>query len=158
MERAYVGEEIATATQCKHLDQTLLRTIVGILGPSFALGNPYRLLLVVYGMVHIGRQTAGDFEHLPARHTAVDNETLVEPYKVDNPRVYEQIVAYGYFTGIKSGRMECNVEKGRVECDIAVVGYIGIARLPGESQKPEAVSPAEVFFTNVLRQGSASCN
>ena len=82
-----------------HLQDSLLGTVVGILGPSFTLRNPYIVVLLVDHEVHIVRQPFAGHEHLAWRKGAFYDERLIHTYQILHPRQGEEIVTDGNLTG-----------------------------------------------------------
>ena len=88
-------------THGHHLENGRLGAVVGVLGPSLPLRDPYILMLFGDGIVHILRKALAGQQHLPWRETALHDERLVDPDQVSHPGEREQVVADGDLT---SGR------------------------------------------------------
>ena len=121
-----VVDEVAVAGQSQHLDERLLRAVVRVFRPAFALGNPDRLLLLGDGKVDIPRELPGRFEHLSYPHVAFHDKAFVEPHQVGYPVEDEQIVSDGDFAGVEAMANEQQVEQRGIENDVAVVRHVGI--------------------------------
>ena len=95
MHRHQAVDEVAAAAYSHHLQHTLLCAVVAILRTSLALGNPYGLLLLTDGVVHVARHAGRGFEHLAHGESALNDEGFVDANQFLNPGIDEQIVTNG---------------------------------------------------------------
>ena len=60
-----------------HLQHRLLRAVVGVLGSSLALRNPYVVVLVVDDMVHIAAHLLAALQQRARTHASLHGKSLV---------------------------------------------------------------------------------
>ena len=161
-------DDSSFAAHGKHLQYAVLRAVVGVFGTSLPLGDPDGLLLFVDDVVHVFRQAYAGFEHLAHVEAPLHDECLVDADDVLDPRVDEQVVAYGDLHGVHAFPDEEYGEEAGVEHDVAVVGDVCVAALAVEvGRQPHgelfAVFPfdfgqylvAEAFLEFVYRAAAA---
>ena len=117
-----LNEVAVAATHGQHLDDRRLRHVAAVLATTLTLRNPDGDILLLDGVVDIGRQALGNLQHLADRHIAHDDERTVQSNQVLDPRIGEEVVANGNLGGLQSVGIEQRIEESRVQHDVAVVG------------------------------------
>ena len=128
MKREQAFLDRAFAAHGHHLEDSLGGAVIGVLRASFALRDPYVVVLLSDDEVHVLSEQLRRSEHLAHRQRALYDERLVEAHDILHPRQLEEVVADGYLGGcVATGIEEHHMEQCRIEHDVAVVTDEGVA-------------------------------
>ena len=120
----------ALTAQIEHAQERILRLVGRVLRTAFSLRNPNVLMLLANGVVHVAAHESAALQAVFAREGAAHDEGLVHLHQRLDPRIDEQVVANGNLAGgAETGQMQLEVENGRIEHDVAVVGDEGVGAL-----------------------------
>ena len=92
-------DDTTFSTHRHHLEDTLLRTVIAILGSTLSLGNPDILVLLLNGEVHIVGKALARHQHLAHTQSTLHDKCLVDTHQVLDPRKRQEIISDGYLAG-----------------------------------------------------------
>ena len=89
-------------SHCQHLQYSILGTIVRILSPTLALGNPDILILFCDSIMDITAHQLTGTHGLLRCQTTTHRKGFVHPNQTFNPRIYQEVITNSDFN---SGRI-----------------------------------------------------
>ena len=123
---------LLVATEREHLDHRRFGPIDAVLGPPFALGDPYGLVVGLHGMADVVRQQLRCRQQLPGTFRGpLHHEALVQAHEISDPALREQVVANRNAQRAMASAMQRIVGQRGIHRDVPVIAdkEVGLGRV-----------------------------